>query len=218
MFKRICFIFCFSMAFFQQNLQAQFMTSARGQAALALLELSTNENMDSVRGWEVQRMGEDEATVRIFMKDGSVVEMHCENLCHEVSHISTNISHSQSSSITMLFMLDGSRAAQDKWRKTLSQRPDLATTLGTLESYKVWVHEESGRGHDVGVNLWTKLVFANHTYFIMCHAHGSSVPNYCHYRKSPAWEPDVNLEGHEEHDHHDEHEHHDEEEHHAHEH
>ena len=175
MFKYVCFIFC--ICFFQQNLWAE--ADLRSYSDAAIDKISTEVDKDSIMAWESHRSGE-EVLVRVFTKSGSVLELHCEIVCRKVDQFQVN--HGQSPQSTLDFIVMGRDAAFDKLEKTLQVKN---MNLGTLDTYKVWVHEDTGHGHDHGLNVWTQMVFGKRSVFVMCHLHGGELPFVCHYRKSP---------------------------------
>ena len=210
MFKRICFIFC--ITFFQQSLWAEDneeLLSLQRATGMAITTLSTKMDINSIVGWEAHHMvSEDEVLVRIFFNNGIVEEMHCGGRCTSVGQSFDSSAQSRSSGTTVGFILGGEQNALGKWVETLVLRPADAALLEELESYKVWLYEDTSHGHGAGINVWTKIVYHNLTVFIMCHPHGTGPANYCHYRKSGMGELGVAAVTDEEHEeHHHEHDH-----------
>ena len=201
------YLFLFLCVFLmRENLRAE--ENLRSFATAVMTSMPTDFNKNSVRGWEVEKDGE-EVVVRVYATDGTALEYHCEdaNHCHQASKTPTDTSFPQDTSITLDWITKGQNVSFEKLENTLQKK---SLNLGTLNSYSVWVHEDTGHGHDHGTNIWTAMEYEKTTVYVMCHGHAGEDGLFCHYRKSP----EGGLGEHEEeHDDHDDHEHdHDEHE------
>ena len=206
MFKIFCVIL--GAFFFQQNLRAE--ADLRSYSDVAIGTISSQVDKDSIRGWESHRSG-DEVAVKVFLKDGRVLEFHCEIVCAKIDEFQIDFNHVQNATVTLDFIAQGRDTAFNKLEKTLQRK---GIDLGALDSYKVWVYEETEHGHDHGLNVWTQMVFEKRTVFVICHPHGGQTTSLvCHYRSSSKGEL---LGEEEEHDHDHDHDHDEEEEEHHH--
>ena len=174
----------------------------RPYARSVMDHMSKSMDGDSIRGWSVFRDGE-EVIVQVYTRDSMMHEYHCEgtNHCHKASQTPTDIDFPQDTAITRDWITEGQNDSFNKFEATVRQK---SYNAGTLNAYSVWVHEDTGHGHDHGTNIWTEMEYEKITVFVFCHGHAGESGLFCHYRKSPQG----GFEDHGDHDDHDSHDHH----------
>ena len=183
-FCLICFVFSWGRSVWADSDLRPF-----SDAAMAAISV----DRDSIRGWESHH-GLEEVLVKIYMVDGTIIEVQCEEQgCQEVDRYQVHFDHSRNSGITLELIKQGRDAAFAKFDKVLQRS---GGSIGALTSYKVWIEENDGHGHERGLNVWTQMVpYGKNSVFVLCHPHGTKLS--CHYRISPSWEPEGEAPHHE---------------------
>ena len=198
-FKNVCLFVCIFL------LSGSLWATEGLRSFAASVMTSTDFDGNSVRGWEVTRDG-DEVIVKVYTADGTMFEYHCEEAdhCHQAGQSSTALSFPQGSDITLAWITEGQNDSFEKFENTIQQK---SFNAGNLNSYSVWVHEDTGHGHSHGINIWTEMEYEQIMVYVYCHGHAGESGLFCHYSKSPEGGFDEHDEHADEadHDHHDHH-------------